>query len=223
MANSESKYKSQLKNKYKEFGLKSLSPREILELVLFYSMPSATALECADALLERFGSINGILTASFDSLLEVHKMTEKAAAFIKLIPSMCVQYTKSCTENGALMQMSQIRDFFNAQFYGLDREVVKIVCLDKKLQILNVCTVAGGEASSVMINARQLISQVISSDCVGCIMGHNHPQGKCEPSQEDIAITKGITALLNTVKVELFDHIIVGNDGVWSLKAGGKI
>jgi DNA repair protein RadC len=42
------------------------------------------------------------------------------------------------------------------------------------------------------------------------IIGHNHPQGGCEPSGADVSITSRLYRALKMIDVELLDHIIIG-------------
>ncbi len=223
MAVSANEYKSQLKTKFKEIGLSSLTQREVLDLVLFYSMPANNVAECSSNLLERFHSLDGIFDASLSSLLEVPKMTEKAATFIRLIPEMCSQYAKSSYKNSRISCMSEIKAFFTTQYYGLKKEVVIIAFLDKNFNVINVRTIKSGDPSSVVLSIRTLVSEVIASGCTGCVMSHNHPLGSCVPSQNDLALTKSIQAILQTLNVRLYDHVIIANDGVWSIKTEGRI
>lgn len=44
------------------------------------------------------------------------------------------------------------------------------------------------------------------------ILAHNHPGGSLSPSPEDIAVTKLIGDALATLKIDIVDHIIVGDD-----------
>ncbi len=223
MAASANEYKLQLKSRFKKGGLSSLTQREVLDLVLFYSMPANNVKECADSLLQRFHSLDCIFNASISSLCEVPKMTEKAAAFIKLIPEMCSQYAKSSYKNKRISCMSEIKDFFTTQYYGVKKEVVIIAFLDKNFNVIHVRTVKSGDPSSVMISIRTLISEVITSGCTGCVMSYNHPHGSCIPSQNDLALTKSIQSMLQTLNVRLYDHVIIASDGVWSIKTEGKI
>jgi DNA repair protein RadC len=47
---------------------------------------------------------------------------------------------------------------------------------------------------------------------------HNHPSGDPTPSQADIAMTREIVAVANSLGIAVHDHIIVGKDGHASLK-----
>jgi DNA repair protein RadC len=53
---------------------------------------------------------------------------------------------------------------------------------------------------------------------VGCLTGalviaHNHPSGDPEPSAEDVALTRRLTAAGVLLGIEVLDHIILGEAG----------
>ena len=50
---------------------------------------------------------------------------------------------------------------------------------------------------------------------------HNHPSGDPMPSQGDIDMTKQIVAAGKPLKITVHDHLIVGREGVASLKQIG--
>ncbi len=223
MEPSANNYKEQLKNEYAQKGFSSLSERQKLELILFYSLPAAVAIECAQSLLIRFGSFGGVFAATYESLCEVSKMTENAAAFIKLLPQVCAKYAQSKAADADLSSYESLKEFLAAEYFGLEHEAVKLICTNEDFEVLSVCAVLGNDASRVTVDARKIMSEVLASNCQSCILAHNHPCGNCAPSSEDYIVTEQITQLLASIDISLNDHVILGNDGVWSIQLRGKI
>ena len=58
----------------------------------------------------------------------------------------------------------------------------------------------------------------ILSNAAAIVVGHNHPSGNPEPSQEDIGITKKLKNVTQTLEIDLLDHIIIGDRTFRSLK-----
>ncbi len=216
-------YKARLKKKYDKDGLLALEPMERLELVLFYCMPVNNVQKCANALVSHFGSVEAVFNATFESLTSVPEMSENAATFLRLIPGMCIQYSKSNAENSILLGRTAVKEYFKAQYYGIERELVMLTCVDSKLRVIKHCTISDGNTSFATLNTKLLVSEVLESGCTGCFIAHNHPQGKCYPSNDDNTLTKSVTGLLETLNVKLIDHIIVGTDGVWTYSSAGML
>lgn len=52
-------------------------------------------------------------------------------------------------------------------------------------------------------------------------MVHNHPSGDPTPSRADVEMTKQVVLAGRALNVEVHDHLVVGRDGVASLKQLG--
>ena len=52
-------------------------------------------------------------------------------------------------------------------------------------------------------------------------MLHNHPSGDPTPSRADVEMTKQVVQAGRALNVEVHDHLVVGRDGVASLKQLG--
>ena len=55
------------------------------------------------------------------------------------------------------------------------------------------------------------------------ILLHNHPSGDPSPSKADIDITKDINKALDSIGIELIDHIVIGDNCYYSFKEQGII
>jgi DNA repair protein RadC len=53
------------------------------------------------------------------------------------------------------------------------------------------------------------------------ILAHNHPSGDPSPSGADIDMTRQMVDAGKAMRITVHDHLIVGRDGVASLKALG--
>ena len=58
---------------------------------------------------------------------------------------------------------------------------------------------------------------------VNVILLHNHPSGDPSPSKADIDITKDINKALDSIGIELIDHIVIGDNCYYSFKEQGII
>ena len=63
-------HRERLKARYLEHGLDNFNDINVLELLLFYAIPRADTNLIAHELLNRFGSLSGVLEASIQELQE---------------------------------------------------------------------------------------------------------------------------------------------------------
>lgn len=110
------------------------------------------------------------------------------------------------------------------QFLGdLDREAFVVVSLDTKNQPTNITLAHLGSLNSSLIHPREVMKTAILSNAASILIGHNHPSGHSEPSQEDIHVTKRLKDVGDLLGISLLDHIILGDDCFTSLKNKGYI
>ena len=83
-----SQHRKRMKERFLLEGLEHFEPHNILELLLFYSVPQKDTNETAHLLIERFGSLRGVLDAPFEELCRVPGIKEHSATLIKLIPAL---------------------------------------------------------------------------------------------------------------------------------------
>jgi DNA repair protein RadC len=81
-------HRLRLKERFLQQGLDGFEDHLVLELILFYAIPRIDVNGLAHELLNRFGSLHGVLDASVDDLRKVRGVGENAALLIKLIPSL---------------------------------------------------------------------------------------------------------------------------------------
>lgn len=110
------------------------------------------------------------------------------------------------------------------QFLGnVDREHFVVVCLDTKNQptAINNCHI--GSLNASLVHPREVMKTAILSNAASILIGHNHPSGQAEPSQEDIYVTKRLVEAGKIIGIDLLDHIVMGDDEFVSLKEKGYI
>ena len=53
------------------------------------------------------------------------------------------------------------------------------------------------------------------------VLMHNHPSGDATPSEADIKVTRDLIRAGQLLKIELLDHVIIGNPNRCSLRELG--
>lgn len=78
--------------------------------------------------------------------------------------------------------------------------------------------VARGQRDRVSVDASDVMRPVITSNCSGFVVAHNHPSGHAKPSDADISLTKNIRAAAKPyAPVILMDHVIIGRRQFYSI------
>ncbi|QTA78710.1 DNA repair and recombination protein radC domain-containing protein [Desulfonema limicola] len=93
-----------------------------------------------------------------------------------------------------------------------DREHFVVLMLNVKNQIIGINIVSVGSASSTQIRPVETFKPAIMMSAAGIVMGHNHPSGNTDPSEEDRVITQRFTAAAELLQIQVHDHVIVSSD-----------
>ena len=103
------------------------------------------------------------------------------------------------------------------------QEVFGILILNTKNKIVAVHEISRGILNASIVHPREVFKPAILHNAATIICFHNHPSGDPEPSKEDIKITKQLVEAGEIMGIEIFDHIIVGDDRYVSLKERGVV
>ena len=91
------------------------------------------------------------------------------------------------------------------------REIVKIIILNTKNNIIKIEDVAVGGVDFVNVSPKDILTEVIKVNAPKMIIIHNHPSGDPTPSRADIEITNRIYACCELFQIKLLDHIVIGD------------
>lgn len=216
-------HRSRMRATIRQTGVESIPDINLLEYLLFYSIPRKDTNEIAHNLLDAFGSLNGVLNASYEQLLEVEGMGENSALLISLIPGICRRYVESGEEKKInLSEPQDVVNYIKTKYYGENKEVFYLLCLDALGNLINCCKLGEGTAETVLFDKRSVLETAFRNKADTVIFAHNHPNGVAAPSKTDMDTTGEFVLLFRKVGIRLADHIIIaGNDAI-SLATTGK-
>lgn len=207
----------------RQTGVESISDVNLLEYLLFYSIPRKNTNDIAHSLLNTFGSLNGVLNASYDRLLEVEGMGENSALLISLIPGICRRYVESCEDKRInLSEPADVEAYIKTKFYGEKKEVFYMLCLDALGNLINCRRLGEGTSETVLFDKRTVLEAAFINKADTVIFAHNHPNGIAAPSKSDVDTTSEFVSIFRKVGIRLADHIIVAGNDTFSLATTGK-
>ncbi len=211
MAGDETKgHRQRLRERYiADNQLESFKPYEVLELLLFYSIPRADTKPVAKALIERFGSFSAVLEASEDELMKVEGVGEKSAILLKLVLNMFRYYRTDKVKNLTdLSSTEKMGKFLGPKYIGQTDEIVYLICLDSNGHLISCEKVSEGTVNSTSVNPRKIAEIALRTGAVQVVVSHNHPRGFAIPSKADITTTLELRDILKKLSVYLVDHLI---------------
>jgi DNA repair protein RadC len=212
-------HRDRLREKYREHGDTSLADYEILELLLFRSIPRRDTKPLAKTLISRFGSLAGVLGAPLGLLQEVKGIGEAVALDLKLVATVGQRMLKSeLREKQVLSSWSAVIDYCHAVMAFETREQFRILFLDKRNVLISDEVQSQGTVDHTPVYPREVVRRALELSATAIILVHNHPSGDPTPSRADIDMTRTIVDTAKPLGITVHDHIIVGKDGHASLR-----
>ena len=191
----------------------SFEDHELLELILFYSIPRKNTNEIAHKLLARFGSLKGVLDASIEALTEVDDIGVNTAIYIKSMAKMVLKYTSSEQKSDELLKSpATLSAFLKHLFIGTQTEISYVLLFDNSKRLILCEKIGEGFSAENTASLRKIVSSAIANNAVSVILVHNHPNGKAFPSSEDIHATNKAKMVLEAIGVVLMEHFIVAEN-----------
>ncbi|MGI5928729.1 JAB domain-containing protein [Pseudoflavonifractor sp.] len=200
----------------------SFPDHKVLELLLFYVLPRQDTNPLAHDLLDRFGSLQGVLDAQPEALAQVKGIGERAAVLFRAVKELGRRYGASRTSVEDIVDSTRAaREVFAPLFYGARNEMVFLLCMDGKGKYLGCPKVGEGNVNAAEITARSIVEAALNHNAARVILAHNHVSGLALPSDEDRQTTLYLRNLLSQVGVILVDHLIFVDDDMVSMRDSG--
>jgi DNA repair protein RadC len=226
-------HRNRLRDRARKAGVSTLPDYELLELFLFRSIPQRDVKPLAKALIARFGSLPAALSAPIEDMLQVSSL-DNAGRALKITPEIALDLqlmfeatrrllAEPLKRTTVLSSWSQLIAYLRVTLAYEPREQFRIIFLDKKNQLIADEIMGHGTVDHAPAYPREVMRRALELSASNVILVHNHPSGDPMPSQGDIDMTKAIIAAGKPLKITVHDHLIVGREGVASMKQIGSI
>ena len=212
-------HRDRLREKFGAHGADRFADYELLELLLYRFVPRVDTKPIAKELLNRFGSVAGVLGASERELKQINRIGDAAARDIKIVAAISNRALKSeINERTVLSSWSAVIAYCTAEMAHEKVEQFRILFLDKKNKLIVDEVQQRGTVDHTPVYPREVVKRALEVSASALILVHNHPSGDPTPSRADIDMTKKIIESAAPMEIVVHDHIIIGKDGHVSMK-----
>jgi len=179
-------------------------------------------------MMEKYGSLNALARADVQEFRDVPGVGEKKAAALKSALTLAVKLSEEVTAQMPLLDSPErIANALREQMRTHSVETFHVVLLNTRKMLIKSILISQGTLDSLMVHPRQVFFHAITHHAAGIVLGHNHPSGIPTPSDADVRITRDLIRAGQLLKIEVLDHIIIGQrtadqpKDYYSLREGG--
>ncbi len=169
-------HRERLRARFQEAGAETLPDYELLELLLFRSIPQRDVKPLAKELIQRFGSFAEVLGAPAARLTEVKGVGEGVALDLKVVEAALKRMAKGAVgKRPVLSSWSSVLDYCRMAMAFAEREQFRILFLDKKNILIADEVQQTGTVDHTPVYPREVMRRALELSASAIILVHNYP------------------------------------------------
>jgi DNA repair protein RadC len=205
-------------------GPASLADAELMALLLRTGVAGQGVLQLAQALIERFGGLAGLLNADAHALADIKGLgPAKSAEILAVLEIARRVLAQRLTEQPVFDSPQRVKDYLALHLAALDHEVFAVLFVDAQHRLIAMETMFRGTLAHTSVHPREVVKRALALNAGAVLLAHNHPSGSAEPSRADELLTQSLRSALQLVDVRVLDHLVVGQGHVISFAERGLL
>ena len=212
MAHENDGHRARLRQRLMKEGASNFQNHEVLELLLFGSVPRKDTNKLAHNLLSKFGGFSGVLNASPEQLMEVKGVSEVTACNLSILKEVFLRYKKDELDKSNIRGLSSIIRYVQSAIADSFYERVVVVYVDGSTTFLQEEEFTSDNAREVIVDIKKIVATAMRINAEGVVLFHCHSSGPCEPSEDDMHYTEKLYFALASVNITLLEHMIFNKD-----------
>ncbi len=217
-------HRQRLRQRFMAGGPAAMPDYELLELVLFRSIPRQDVKPLAWKLMDSFGDFNRVLTAPVERLRAIKGVGESVITDLKILEACAHRMARArVLQRHAISGWDALLDYCHTSMAHRETEQFCVFFLDRKNVLIADEEQAKGTVDHVPVYPREIAKRALELNASALILVHNHPSGDPTPSQADIDMTARVQDACNALGLTLHDHLIIGKSTELSFRSQGYL
>ncbi len=201
-------HRSRLRKKALEQGVDCLEDHELLELILFSSVPRVDTNETAHAAINAFGSLGGVLAADPDQLLALPRVGPRSVELLKTLQALCTRYVSGFGVGGRVLSGSDEVVRLGETWYPVrGSSNLCVVCMDSLRRVLKT-SVFRVETTTVRARLTQVLREAQATYASSVAVAYVGAGDFAAPTREDRIFYKELISLLSSHDMTLTECVV---------------
>ena len=206
-------------------GPEALTNAELLAIILRTGTRGENIISLSNRIISEFNGLDGLLEAGLDEITRIKGIKNIKASQIIAIGELVrrINMLSLIRSGKSISSPTDIANLVMKEMVLLKQEVLKLIMLDTKNNIIGIKDVFKGSLNTSIVHPREIFKEALKKSSSSIIICHNHPSGDPTPSTEDVNITIRLKECGKIIGIDLLDHLIIGKSQYVSLKEKGII
>ncbi len=211
------------REKCMQLGAGALSDEELLAIILRTGTPGRPVLSLSSDILHmnpQFDGLVGLMYYDYAEYARIPGIGDCKAVELYAVGEIArrIWNRSKRKEIISFNSAEKVMEYFKEDLRYLDREVIHVLYLDNRTQLIRDIRLSEGTCCQSAVSARDVFIEALRLRAVCMIIVHNHPSGDPTPSEADISFTKELYKGGGLIGVALLDHVIIGDNCYYSFK-----
>jgi len=203
-------------------GVTALSNGELLAILVGTGSTRESALDVAEALLRR--GLRGLAARTLGELEGQRGVGRAKAARVLAAFELGARMASEGPATAPTFRSPEDTARYLLPRYGARPvETFGTLALDVRHRLKREAVISVGCLTSSLVHPREVFQEAVTARAAALILFHNHPSGDPEPSEQDLSLTRRLTAAGTLMGIEVLDHVILGAARFVSLKERGLL
>jgi DNA repair protein RadC len=201
-------------------GAKTLSDAELLAVFISSGNAHRSCQQLAEDLIIHIGDMRAILTCDAERFQEVPGLGIVRYIQLQAMREMCRRSDFITLKQQKDLLFNNRHDmyrFLKRQLRDKAHETIAALFFNSQHQIITYEELFQGNIDTSSIYLRPIIKRLLSLNATSILLSHNHPSGMANASDEDVIFTAQLQEALSLIDVALIDHVIIGDNEVYSI------
>jgi DNA repair protein RadC len=200
------------RERLREKGPDSLSPGELVAILLRTGLKGANVVEIGKQLVQRYGSLDALARASWKELAKEAGIGPDKAVTLVAAFSLARRLVEETRADSPVLDTPEaVANLMREETRLRNAEVFQVVLLNTRRRLAGKpVKIADGTLDTILVHPREVFRPAIEANAAAVVLVHNHPSGDPTPSEADIKVTRDLIRAGQLLKIEVLDHVILG-------------
>lgn len=202
-------HRGRLRARFLRAGLSDFAPHNVLELLLFYAIARRDTNPLAHALLDRFGTVDAVLSADEAALSSVTGIGPRTVRLLSAV-AMASEYDL-CPSRPRFSDAEALGSFLSGVLAPCT-EGVAVAYLGNDFGLLSHRVIAGADPHSPRFSYAEIIGEALLLSAPMCAVAHVHGDGLALPTAADLDLSRTLKGAMTASGVRLLESYIVSGE-----------